>query len=398
MQRPASASFTGALLPGRWFDGLSSRARPVLVGLQATPEGPALVLHPLSCPDAAPNVFGHAEVDWPETWDLSAQRCVVLDLREQGSLEIDAPGQWRAALAACGQRPGIVQRMQTRWPWLLGMGAVAAIGLALVFRYGTPWVATQLTRWVPLAWERSVAERALEQLERGPLRPSQLPQERQAQLRARFAALARQPPPGLLRYPGYRPQWALEFRSGIGANAFALPGGQVVLSDQIVRAAAANGLDDNALLGVLAHEIGHVMQRHGTRNLVQQGVLGMGLGLALGDMSGMLTASAYALTSLAYSRDHEREADCYALALMGYLALPTAPMGQLLLGIAQDEQAQAKDEDPSGIEARASAEAAGRRHQETSGPHPAWSLLSTHPGTAQRAMQLQRADMPHCAP
>jgi len=217
-------------------------------------------------------------------------------------------------------------------------------------------------------------------------------------LRARFAALARQPPPGLLRYPGYRPQWALEFRSGIGANAFALPGGQVVLSDQIVRAAAANGLDDNALLGVLAHEIGHVMQRHGTRNLVQQGVLGMGLGLALGDMSGMLAASAYALTSLAYSRDHEREADCYALALMGYLALPTAPMGQLLLGIAQDEQAQAKDEDPSGIEARASAEAAGRRHQETSGPHPAWSLLSTHPDTAQRAMQLQRADMPHCAP
>ena len=56
-------------------------------------------------------------------------------------------------------------------------------------------------------------------------------------------------------------------------------------------------------MGVLAHEIGHVVHRHTTRMVVEQGVLQMGLGLALGDVS---TGSAL-LTGLHYRRSHERE-------------------------------------------------------------------------------------------
>ena len=152
----------GALLPGRWFDGLSSKAQPVMVGLQPTAQGPSLVLYPMSQPGEAPSVFRCAEVGWPEAWnERRPQPRVVVDLRDHGSLEIDAVAEWLAALAAAGNRPGIAQRMQTRWPLLLGVALAAVVGLTLFYRYGTPWAATQLTRFVPLGWETSVADNAL---------------------------------------------------------------------------------------------------------------------------------------------------------------------------------------------------------------------------------------------
>ena len=405
----AAAQGDAPVLPGRWFDGLSSKARPVMVGLQPTPQGPSLVLHPLSQPGAEPVVFAWKDVGWPEAWNAhKPPPRVVVDLRDHGSLEIDAVAAWRAALAAAGDRPGMAQRMQTRWPVLLGVAAAAAVGLTLFYRYGTPWAATQLTRFVPLAWETSVAENVLQQMDAGTLKPSKLPRERQDQLKARFDALARQGPPGLQRYPGYRPPLSLEFRSGMGANAFALPGGKVVMTDGIVKAAADKGLPDDALVGVLAHEIGHVVQRHTTRMVVQQGVLSMGLGLALGDVSGVVSTGASVLTGLSYSRAHEREADCYAIALMAHTALPTAPMGQLLLAIAHDEDAKdaRKKDAGQGPATGASAPASGasapgnasqRRAAEDLASHPVWSLLSSHPDTVERATELERGHAPHCA-
>ena len=406
------------MLPARWFDGLSSKPRPVMVVLQAGAKGPSLLLHPLNEPGAAPQVFTHAQVGWPEAWsDRRPQRRVVVDLRDHGSLEIDAVAEWRAALGAAGDRPGIAQRMQTRWPVLLGVAVAAVVGLTLFYRYGTPWAATQITRFVPLAWETSVAENVLKQMDNGTLKPSKLPPERQAQLKARFDALVQQTPSTLHRYRSCKPPLTLEFRSGMGANAFALPGGKVVMTDGIVKAAAEKGLPDDALVGVLAHEIGHVVYRHTTRMVVEQGVLNMGLGLALGDVSGIVSTGASVLTGLAYSRSHEREADCYAIALMKHTALPTAPMGKLLLAIARDEeereareeqeekdekQATKKDAAASAPDSQAAARAPApaprkRRPNANDEPeHAVWSLLSSHPETVQRATELEKGHAPHC--
>ena len=388
---PESTSAPGDLLPGRWFDGRSSKARPVVVGLQPTPQGPSLVLHLLSPPGAAPVVFTSTQVDWPEAWNERRPPLrVVVDLRDHGSVEIDAVAQWRAALAAAGNRPGIAQRMQTRWPALLGVALAAVVGLALFYRYGTPWAATQLTRFVPLSWETSVAQSALQQMDDGTLKPSTLPRARQDALKARLDALVRQTPASLHRYHGYRPPLSLEFRAGMGANAFALPGGKIVMTDGIVKAAADKGLPDDALVGVLAHEIGHVVHRHTTRMVVEQGVLQMGLGLALGDVSTMVSTGSALLTGLHYRRSHEREADCYAIDLMRHAALPTAPMGQLLLAMAHEDEAQTKKSD-----APASAADKGKARADAKA-HPVWSLLSSHPDTIQRATELQQGQAPHC--
>lgn len=360
-------------LRARWFDGRSSRAREVLVRVQPGARGPGLAIAPLASPDV-PLLLEHDEVDWPEAW--SARRLpamLVVDLRGHGSLELDDVAAWQDALQSAGHRAPLAQRMQTRWGVLVTVLLLAAAGLAAFYRWGTPWAAAQLTSQVPLSWELTISDKALRDMDAQVLRASKLPAARQQQLRQRFDALAQQMTPALRRYPDYRPQLRLQFRRGLGANAFALPGGTIVLTDAMVEAAASQRLADDALAGVLAHEIGHVMHRHTTRLVVEQAVLNVGLGLALGDLSGVVSTGAAVLTGLAYRRKHETEADCFAVALMERAGRPIAPMADLLLQV----DAQAGPETSEGA---------------------SWtSLLSSHPGAPQRARQLKAGHAQGCA-
>lgn len=356
-----------------WFDGRSSRAREALVRLKPGPRGPSLALQAIGHPGLE---IPNDQVGWPEAWSTGRpQRKLVVDLRDNGSLEVEDVGAWQAALAAAGHRPRLAQRMQTRWRVLAGVALLAAAGLFAFYRWGTPWAATQLTRQVPLGWELDLSERAMRDLDGPFLKPSKLPAERQAALRARFDALATQVTPELKRYRGYEPRLQLHFRRGMGANAFALPGGMIVMTDGMVEAAAKHQLTDDALIGVLAHEIGHVMHRHTTRMVVEQGVLNIGLGVALGDVSSVVSIGASALTGLSYRRGHETEADCFAFALMRRANLPTEPMADLLLkvDVSAEGKVAAKDEAPS------------------------WSsIFSSHPETPQRARDLKAGHAHGC--
>ena len=363
------------VLRGAWFDGRSSRAREVGVRLAPGARGPTLALEALDG-GSVPPPLRHYEVGWPEAWSSRrAPRKVVVDLGEHGSLEIADAAGWQAALQAAGHRASLAQRMQTRWSALLLVLVVVAGVLLAFYRWGTPWAATQLTRQVPLEWELGLSQRVLADMDTSWLKPSKLPPQRQAELRARFDALAAQVAPPLRRYGGYQPRLVLQFRSGMPPNAFALPGGTIVMTDAMVQQAADRKLPDEALVGVLAHEIGHVMHRHTTRMIVEQGVLNIGLGLALGDVSALVSTGASLLTGLAYRRGHETEADCFAAGLMRHAALPTAPMADLLLG----------------IDAGAGGEEAARREG------PSWmNLLSSHPDTALRARELKEGHAQAC--
>lgn len=374
-----AASIAPQPLRGRWFDGQSSRPQQVLVSLLPASTVPDLQLHRLAQPGAPALTFSGRQVGWPERWSAghAPPPRIVVDLREHGSLEIADTAAWQAALAAAGMRGSLAQHMLTRWRVLAAVLLVALAGLWAFYRWGTPWAATQITRQVPLDWETSLTDRALHDLDARWLKPSQLPAARQAQLRERFAWLATQVSPDLKRYGSYAPVLTLSFRSGLGANAFALPGGTVVMTDALVLAAQKDGLSDDALLGVLAHEIGHVMHRHTTRLVVEQGVLNIGMGLALGDVSNLLSMGGSLLTGLAYRRSHETEADCFALALMARARLPTGPMADLLLG----------------MEGAREGRKAGEAGTDKSG---VLELLSSHPDTALRARRLKDGQAQGC--
>ena len=110
-------------------------------------------------------------------------------------------------------------------------------------------------------------------------------------------------------------------------NAFALPGGQVFVTEALYKRLKTEG----ELAGVLGHEIGHVVLRHSAQQLAKQqlteGLTGAAV-LATYDPnnagsrnSAAVLAAVGQLVSLKYSRDDETQADVFgvkALAEAGY--------------------------------------------------------------------------------
>ena len=107
-------------------------------------------------------------------------------------------------------------------------------------------------------------------------------------------------------------------------NAFAFPDGLVVMSDSLEEI-----LNEGELRAVFAHEIGHVELRHGMRAVLESAGMAAFLILASGDISGVVAGGAF-LVNLKYSRDHEREADCFAYHHLRRRGLSAALVGESL--------------------------------------------------------------------
>lgn len=154
-------------------------------------------------------------------------------------------------------------------------------------------------------------------------------------------------------------------------NAFALPGGYIVVhSELILRAGSAS-----ELLGVLAHEIAHVTEQHGTRNLIASAGVVLTVQALLGDASGLLAAVASAapfLLTQKYSRGFERDADEKGFELLQRAQIDPRGMASFFEKVkAEEEKAAQKVREQLG-------ETAGDVLTQTP------EFLSTHPTTDSR--------------
>lgn len=110
-------------------------------------------------------------------------------------------------------------------------------------------------------------------------------------------------------------------------NAFALPGGKIILTRAMLEIEAGQ----SALAGVLAHEIGHVENRDPTRNALRSvGSAGL-LSLVLGDFAGGIFSVVVAEQALnaSFSRDAEEKADLYSVELLSAAGVALEPMAEL---------------------------------------------------------------------
>lgn len=280
-------------ITGNYYDGITATAVPVAMHVDAN----GLVqfhcetaLSPLPLQDI------HAE---SRISGLPA----VLKLPNGGRIETTDFDALDACLRAAGVTHNLLHRLeQHRRIAIVAALLVLGVAAALYFR-GLPLAGRIVAPLVPESVVHALGEGVLEQLDQTIFLPTQLSSARQTELQTMFARLNDDP----------ELRTNLKFRDGgwIDANAFALPDGTIVLTDQLAHIAE----NDEQIAGVLLHEIGHLDGRHAIRQLVQRSGIGVITLMIFGDVSGigsLLVAMPAIILETAFSRDMEREADDFA--------------------------------------------------------------------------------------
>jgi beta-barrel assembly-enhancing protease len=214
---------------------------------------------------------------------------VIADAAHQATLVKDAPVEL-APLLKQGKRHLNYHRQ--KWNVVLGtLGTLAALGVLAW------WQSAAIVHWlaerVPVAREVRLGETMLDQLRKeGDLRDSGPAVDAVSQIGAR-----------LTRGSRYKYQWFLKDDATV--NAFALPGGIVVVNSALVDKA------DSAeeLAGVIAHEIQHVEKRHSLQQMIHSAGWAAVLMVAMGDVSAIAGIFVHQAGTLRHSRALESEAD-----------------------------------------------------------------------------------------
>lgn len=265
------------------------------------------------------------------------------------------------------KRSGLAHRLESNWRYV-AVGVIVTVLFAWgCIRYGVPAGAHALAFAMPESVSRQVGDGALAALDHGLLSPSQLPPARAAQLRKTLLDFAQRASPELKVDVVFR-----DARESIGPNALALPSGTIVFTDQIVELAA----NDDQLIGVMAHEMGHVDRRHALRRLIQSSALGVLAMAVVGDVSSVssiVAAVPVILTELGYSRSFEYEADHYAAVALDRTGRSVNVLAEMLSRL---ERTRCEDAE----------------HPCSSDGDDQWrSYVSTHPATAERIQALKQA-------
>lgn len=286
-------------LHGTWYDGRSSRGQPARLD-SPSPGRLRLVA------GGTVREFDAASVRLsPRLGRLARQ----LRFDDGAHLEVEDAELLDQWLPPRSRIEAGVDWLERRRAAVLSATAALVLGVWGFFQLGLPWMAREVAPLVPPAIERTISRQALALLDGHLLEPSRLPAPRRESLQLRFHEMTR----GLPRADGLR----LDFRHapGLGPNAFVLPNGQVVMTDQLVTLAQ----DDDELLAVLAHEAGHHEHRHGLRRALEKSAMLVVVGFLFGDVSGTGALSVslpVLLVEQGFSRGHEREADVFAFALL----------------------------------------------------------------------------------
>lgn len=304
----------------------------------------------------------------------------IVRLPNGGFIEISDLAGFDRMLANNRYREPRVVRWQQNWP--LSLLALVSLLTALItgYHWGLPWAADQIARHLPASIEQKIGDAGLKMIDESYMQPTTLDVIDQARLKRLFSEMKQ---PG-----GETISYRLEFRSSkIGPNAFALPNGVIVMTDELVRLAQ----DDSAVLGVLSHELGHVRHRHSMRRLLQALGVGVVVNLFIGDVSSALAAVPTFLLDQKYSRDFEREADRYAIDMMQANGLSLSPMAELFekMHALHDED---DDGDAAGPRTGSAEKGKGRDRDDEDDDLAALEYLSSHPSDAERIAKLRAAD------
>ncbi len=317
----------GRVSPAVYFDGVTAARHEVTVALTES----AVIIY---------DALGRQIAEWPypRLRHLSAPAHIFrIGLRKSSSLarlEIADQAVAHAIDLACPDidRSGASARKAQRRA--IGLSFLAAVSLFAVAIYGVPMIADRLAPVVPQGIERRLGSAADSQvramLDKGPPdRPFECGDAAVEKAgRAAFETLMNR----LQTASGLRiPLHAAVIRRD-EANAIALPGGHIYVFKGLID--QARSVDEVA--GVIAHELGHVANRDGTRAILQGAGLSLIFGMLIGDFvgGGAVVLASEKLLQSAYSRGAESRADDFAVRTMAAAGGEPRALGRFLARIA----------------------------------------------------------------
>ena len=260
--------------------------------------------------------------------------------------------------------------------WRIAIPAIF-IGIAFIgglFIWGVPFAAKQIAYAIPESINEKLSKGTFEILERLMLKPSEIPDAQQQQIAKRFNQL-------VTDYSRSDFHYKLHFRSMSGQpNAFALPDGNIVISDTLIKYSKD---EINEVLAVLLHEIGHVEERHGLRLALEASSTALIISMLTGDLSAsddLLITLPTILSSTAFSRQHETEADEFALKIMQKANIDPIHFAHIMAKITQIEYQQDEQKNSDKSDSK----------QITTRTEKILSYLSSHPATEER---IERAEI-----
>ena len=282
---------------------------------------------------------------------------------DEGHCEVNDHAALEAMLTEAGIIPqSLLSRLENSWRHALVAALIFIAFVFATFYWGLPWAAEISAARIPDSVSRNIDSHVLRTVDHSLMQASELSKARQHALRKNFDGL---------RNAAGVPAHQMEFRNSktLGANAFALPGGTIIVTDQLVALAS----HDQEIFAVLAHELGHVSARHPLRQLLQSSVVGLVMTWYLGDISNLLAAAPALLLNSSYSRDFERSADRYAADMLRNNGISPTRLADMLEKLeaahfgAHEDKPQDK---PPGLRIT--------------------QFLSTHPDTDERVRDLRR--------
>ena len=285
-QQPAST------LPALYFDGQVLKGTPVTVHNQA---GQLMFFvgdarHAIALRDIQrPESFGNAPI--------------VLELPNGALLEFDRKSSTPTLKRWNVLSLGWFEKLQYHpTQWLL-ISLAAVLVAAGVYMQGLPL----LSKWIAFEMQHDTLSAlvgdVLPELDGRIFTPSKLDEQTKAKHEQQLDSL--------MAGKAELAHAKLAFRSSeIGPNAFALPDGTIVLTDELL-----DKLPPETIPGVLAHELGHVERRHMTRRLLQHAIVGTLIAAFSGDVSFLAGTLAAEIAGQHYSREFELEADLFAIEL-----------------------------------------------------------------------------------
>ena len=219
-----------------------------------------------------------------------------------------------ALVKPLGDYSGFVHSLESKFSWAVIALIVTVVVVTSFFRWGVPWASTQIAHILPQKTNELITANTLNFLDEYMFDVSELDEQQQEEIRNHFfSALVPLEDDTDITYTLHFRSWNSD---GISIpNAFALPSGDIILTDKFVELSTTQDEIDSVLL----HEMGHVAHRHSLQRVVQATLITTAVLLVTGDTSGFADLGlglGSLLVSSHYSRDHETEADEYAFKKM----------------------------------------------------------------------------------